>query len=182
MSWRFHPELSYPCIAILATLKSSSKRAEQKLQNKVGCQVANRPRPTTEPIPETSIWTFDDDEDKKRDEQNIELAEAMEGRFVGPMPVKAFLDEFLPVTDEGKKCPETKDAFAAVTSSEVKHEIKMYDPFVRSPFILDSIFPTEAFFVDRGCNAVRTRHDILQDPFQSRHKCGQPCSRRLRIP
>jgi hypothetical protein len=51
---------------------------------------------STKPIPETSIQHFDDDEGKKRNEQRIiELAEAMEGRFVGPMPVEAALDEFL---------------------------------------------------------------------------------------
>ena len=66
----------------------------------------------------------------KRHEQ---IDSEMRKRFVGPVPVKQFLKDFLPVPSLNKKKYKTLPAFSMVTKA--KTEAQMYDAFVRSPFV-----------------------------------------------
>ena len=60
-------------------------------------------------------------------EHHLALAAEMSPYFVGPMPVSAFLREFLPPPPQ-VSLPFTKGMFSSVLASQ--DEVGMYDPFV----------------------------------------------------
>lgn len=63
----------------------------------------------------------------------IQMSDVMRGLWVGPMPVKQFLHDFLPITDKaGPALPLTY--FDAMPDTKIEKE--MYQPFVRSLVIL----------------------------------------------
>lgn len=72
-------------------------------------------------------------ETHKRDFANFGLAHETSGLFLGPMPPQQFLNNFLPISQDTPKCPNSKEAFARVSAA--KREIEMYDPFVSVSFL-----------------------------------------------
>jgi len=64
-----------------------------------------------------------------RDSANYRLAQETSGSFLGAMPPEQFLKEFLPTGQDTPECPNSKGAFASVSSA--KKEVDMYTPFVR---------------------------------------------------
>ena len=65
--------------------------------------------------------------------QHKQMDSEMRKRFVGPMPVKDFLKDFLPVPSRSKKRCAALPSFAKV--ADVTTEAQMYNAFVRSPFV-----------------------------------------------
>jgi hypothetical protein len=64
-----------------------------------------------------------------RDSANYRLAQETSGYFLGAMPPRQFLKNFL-ATDEGTPvCPDSEGAFESVLRA--KKEVDMYAPFVR---------------------------------------------------
>ena len=68
-----------------------------------------------------------------RDSVNYRLALETSGLFLGAMPPKQFLDEFLPLSQDAPKCPDSRTAFAEVGSAG--KEVDMYGPFVSMVFV-----------------------------------------------
>ena len=64
-----------------------------------------------------------------RDSANNRLAQETSGLFLGAMRSEQFLKEFLPTGQDTPECPNSKGAFASVSSS--KKEVDMYTTFVR---------------------------------------------------
>src|ERR1700691_2624628 len=63
-----------------------------------------------------------------RDSANYRLAQETSGLFLGSMPPKNFLKRFFPIDQNTPECPDSKEAFAGVSSA--KKEVDMYNPFV----------------------------------------------------
>ncbi|KAH7884228.1 hypothetical protein F5I97DRAFT_1957019 [Phlebopus sp. FC_14] len=73
---------------------------------------------------------FSSEPPSKEDELKRLLATETSGRYIGPMPVEDFLDEFLPEVDTEDTCPTIPpDVFKNVT--EASSETAMYPQFVR---------------------------------------------------
>ena len=72
-------------------------------------------------------------------ENNDVYRHAMDGRklIIGPMPVRAFLDEFLPATPGHKPMPKSAGAFSRVFPMKVKHEREMSETLVRLILLKD---------------------------------------------
>ena len=49
---------------------------------------------------------------------------------MGAMPPDKFLDEFLPLSQDDPKCPDSRKAFAGVVREISGKEVVMYVPFV----------------------------------------------------
>ncbi|KAH7884221.1 hypothetical protein F5I97DRAFT_1968348 [Phlebopus sp. FC_14] len=74
---------------------------------------------------------FSSEPPSKEDELKRLLATETSGRYIGPMPVEAFLDEFLPEVDTEDTCPTIPpDVFNDVT--EASSEMAMYPQFIQS--------------------------------------------------
>ncbi|KAH7881734.1 hypothetical protein F5I97DRAFT_1932577 [Phlebopus sp. FC_14] len=74
---------------------------------------------------------FSSEPPSKEDELKRLLATETSGRYIGPMPVEAFLDEFLPEVDTEDTCPTIAlDVFKNVT--EASSETAMYPQFIQS--------------------------------------------------
>ena len=63
-----------------------------------------------------------------RDSANYRLAQETSGLFLGSMPPQKFLKRFLPISQNTPECPDSKGAFAGVSSAN--KEVDMYPPFV----------------------------------------------------
>jgi hypothetical protein len=69
-----------------------------------------------------------------RESANYRLALETTGLFLGAMPVRRFLNEFLPMSQDAPGCPTSTGAFANV--GDKKTEINMYAPFVSTVLVL----------------------------------------------
>ena len=65
-----------------------------------------------------------------RDKANCQLAEEARGLFLGAMPPDKFLDEFLLLSQDDPKCPDSRKAFSGVVREISGKEVVMYAPFV----------------------------------------------------
>ncbi|KAF9237768.1 hypothetical protein BU15DRAFT_75760 [Melanogaster broomeanus] len=63
-----------------------------------------------------------------QDQDNLKLAEEMQNRFVGPMPVKEFFKNYLKPVETEPVVPS--DPFRAV--AEARNEAQMYEPFIQA--------------------------------------------------
>jgi hypothetical protein len=63
-----------------------------------------------------------------RDSANYRLAQETSGYFLGAMPPQQFLKRFIPIGQDTPRCPDSKGAFASVSSAG--KEVDMYTPFV----------------------------------------------------
>ncbi|KAF8833093.1 hypothetical protein BDN67DRAFT_1017963, partial [Paxillus ammoniavirescens] len=73
----------------------------------------------------------------RQKEINLKLAEEMDGRFVGPMPVEMFLEKYLTSTIKIEDQPVVpRDAFSRVAA--VRDETQMYGRFIQaiSPWLI----------------------------------------------
>ena len=67
-----------------------------------------------------------------RQNENRQLADEAKGLFLGAMPPREFLNDFLPlpVSQNVSKCPDSKNAFVKVIKKKRGKEDIMYYPFV----------------------------------------------------
>jgi hypothetical protein len=122
-----------PSQTVPHTVSSSSFYASTSLSHK-GCEHTPPSHATLKPIstpisnkvsgslPYSSSVPNQDEEKRRR------LAGEASSHFLGAMPLRSFLDIFLPLAPDIGELPATEDAFAEVAKQTIEKE--MYAPFV----------------------------------------------------
>jgi hypothetical protein len=102
----------------------------QSTPNRLVTPPPNASIPTSTPISNKTSGNHGfASETHDRDSANYRLAQETSGLFLGAMPPEEFLMEFLPTSQDTPERPNSKEAFANVSSA--KKEVDMYTPFVR---------------------------------------------------
>ena len=124
--------------------------------------------PTTTPISNKTSGSYKyASEIHNRDSANYSLAQETSGLFLGAMPPKQFLDEFFPLSQDTPKCPNSKGAFASVSSAG--KEVNIYAPFVNMfPVSVSAMLHQHS--VDHGSDSIRPQIDVYRYTPQSRYR------------
>jgi hypothetical protein len=107
---------------------------------------------------------------EKFNRHNYQLAEETRSLFLGAMPPDKFLDEFLPLSQDDSKCPDSREAFAGVVRETRGRKVVMYAPFVS--IVLISASATGKHPVDRCSETICPQLQV------HRYKCQSGCPAR----